>query len=227
MTRTVFLLRPEPGLTATLVAAFEKGLIARGMPLSTVEPTAWRAPAKPFDGLLIGSANALRHAGKELEKVAHLPVLAVGETTAQIAREAGLDVEVAGRGGLQKVLDGLGGAPRHLLRLAGEKHLTIESLTNVTIETEIVYRAIYHPLTSAQAKLLDSDPVVLLHSGEAASHFSQECERLGIEKSTVSLIAMAPRIAEMAGNGWQALHIAATPSDAAVLDLAVKLCQDH
>ncbi|ABC63922.1 uroporphyrinogen-III synthase [Erythrobacter litoralis] len=226
MSRPVFVLRPEPGLTTTLVAAFERGLNARGMPLSTVEPVAWSAPAKPYEGLLIGSANAIRHAGDELAKIAHLPVLAVGETTAQVAREAGLKVEMAGTGGLQKVLEGLAADPRSLLRLAGEKHLELELPPQIEVDTRIVYRASYRPLNEAQAGLLDADAVMLLHSGETAAHFSQECERLGLDTSKLSLVAMVPRIAEMAGKGWKALHTAASPTDDAVLELAAELCQN-
>ena len=89
MTLPLVVLRPEPGQTATLVAAHRAGLKALGMPLCAIEPVAWEAPARPFDGLLLGSANAVRHGGTELDKVAHLPALCVGATTAKVARGAG------------------------------------------------------------------------------------------------------------------------------------------
>lgn len=226
MTRPVFVLRPEPGLTATLVAAFEKGIPARGIPLSEVQPEDWNAPAEPFDALLIGSANAIRHAGKELEKVAHLPVLAVGETTADVARQAGLTIEKVGQGGLQKLLDQLSDNPRKLLRLAGEKHLKLAVPEHLSIATQIVYRAHYRALSPAQKALLSEGSIIMLHSGETAQHFLMECERLRMAKGGLTLVAMAPRIAEMAGEGWGSLHIATAPSDAAVLDLVAQLCQD-
>lgn len=224
MSRPVFVLRPEPGLTQTLVAAFERGLSAKGMPLAKVEPVAWKAPSETFDGLLLGSANAIRHAGAELDKVRQLPVLAVGETTARIAREAGLAVEHVGEGGLQRVVEAIGNDQRSLLRLAGETHLPLETPANVRIATEIVYRAKFLSLSSQQAGLLVAGTVVILHSGEMARHFALECERLGVDKSAITLAAMAPRIAQMAGKGWESVHTAAARSDAAVLDLAAELC---
>ena len=224
MSRQVLVLRPEPGLTSTLVAAFERGLPAKGMPLARVEPVAWRAPAEKYDALLIGSANALRHAGKELDKVAHLPVLSVGDATAQAAAAAGLQVEHVGGGGLQSVLDALPPTPRHLLRLAGEKHLPLSVPDQIRIETVVTYSAKYYALSAKQAEVLAEGALILLHSGEMARHFAEQCEELGVEKSRVMLAAMAPRIAEMAGNGWESVHIATEKNDSALLDLAAELC---
>ncbi len=225
MTKPVFVLRPEPGLTATLVAAFERGIPARGMPLARVDPVAWQAPAEPFDALLVGSANAIRHAGQQLDKLRHLPVLAVGEATAQAAREAGLVVEGIGTGGLQGLLDSLDEAPRRLLRLAGETHLPLESPAAITIVTVISYAAHFLPLTTPQASLLARGGLAMRHSGEMAQHFAQQCEALGLDKSMLEVCAMAPRIAEMAGAGWAAVHIATARSDAALLEMVAGLCQ--
>lgn len=225
MTQPVFVLRPEPGLTATLVAAFERGIPARGMPLAKVEPVAWKAPAEPLDGLLIGSANAIRHAGKELDKVRHLPVYAVGEATAAAARAAGLEIGHIGTGGLQGLIDALDDTPRRLLRLAGETHLPLDSPAHVTIVTAISYAAHFLPLSPAQAALVAGGGMVMLHSGEMAQHFSQQCEALGLEKSVLELVAMAPRIAEMAGPGWHAVHIAPGRNDTALLEMVAGLCQ--
>ena len=225
MSRQVLVLRPEPGLTSTLVATFERGISAKGMPLAKVEAVAWRAPAEKFDGLLIGSANAIRHAGKELEKVVHLPVLAVGDTTAQAATAAGLQVEHVGEGGLQAVLDALPPTPRHLLRLAGETHLPLTVPDHIRIATEITYSAKYSAMSAKQAELVRAGAVVILHSGEMARHFSEQCEELGVEKSSITLAAMAPRIAEMAGNGWESVHIATEKNDDALLELVAELCK--
>ncbi|GAA4042291.1 uroporphyrinogen-III synthase [Parerythrobacter jejuensis] len=224
MSVPIFVLRPEPGLTATLVAAFEAGLKAKGMALSSVEPVTWSAPAKPFDGLLIGSANAVRHAGKELDKVSHLPVLAVGATTAKLAQEAGLQVEHVGSGGLQDLIDTLPGEPRHLLRLAGEVHVALDVPAHLTLDSCVVYRVQYRRLSADQAGLLSGGAIVLLHSGEAGRHFAEECTRLGVDRSRVDIAAMAPRILENIGDGWRSVHVADGPSDAALLDLAGNLC---
>lgn len=225
MTKPVFVLRPEPGLTATLVAAFERSIPARGLPLAKVEPAAWKAPAEPFDALLVGSANAIRHAGPELDKLRHLPVLAVGQATAQAAREAGLTVDRVGEGGLQGLLDSLDDTPRRLLRMAGETHLSLESPAAISIVTVICYSAHFLPLTPAQSALLARGGLVLLHSGEMAGHFAAQCQLLGLDKSMLGICAMAPRIAELAGSGWATVHIAPSRSDAALLEMVAGLCQ--
>lgn len=225
MARPVFVFRPEPGLTQTLIAAHALGLNARGMPLSSVEALTWTAPAQHFDGLLIGSANAVRHGGKELEKIAHVPVLAVGETTAALARQAGMDVRHTGSAGLQALLDDLPDEPRRLLRLAGEKHVSLDIPPHLTVETRIVYRVLYRPLTAKQAGLLGGGGVALLHSGEAARHFSEQCSGLNVDRTRIIIAAMAPRIAQSAGKGWESVHTAQESSDAALLALAAELCQ--
>lgn len=195
------------------------------MPLAQVDPVAWKAPAEPFDAILIGSANAIRHGGKELDKVRHLPVLAVGAATAQAAREAGFAIERVGEGGLQGLLDRLDDAPRRLLRLAGETHLPVDSLSATTIVTAITYATHFLSLTPAQGELLRQGGVAMLHSGEMARHFALQCEVLGIDRGKLVIAAMAPRIAEMAGGGWHSVHIAAARNDTALLELVAGLCQ--
>lgn len=225
MSLPVFVLRPEPGLTSTLVAAFDRGITARGMPLAEVEPLAWKAPAEPFDALLIGSGNAIRHGGTELDKVRHLPVYAVGEATAQTAREAGMTVERVGQGGLQGLLDSLDAAPRHLLRLAGETHLPLDSPPSTTIVTVITYAVKFLSLGAAQAEMLGRGGVAMLHSGEMARHFALECETVGVNKGQLVIAALAPRIAELAGAGWQSVHTAPARNDASLLEMTAGLCQ--
>ncbi len=225
MSKPVVVLRPEPGQTATLVAAFQRGIQARGMPLCVVSPVPWDAPAQPYDGVMVGSANALRHAGDELEKITHLPVLAVGEVTARLALDAGMEVEETGSGGLQSVLDGLPPIKRHLLRLAGETHLDITPPPHVTIDTAITYRTDYRPLTKAQSEFLAGGATILLHSGEMATHFADQCDANALDRNTFDLLAMAPRIAERAGSGWGSLTVADGTSDAALLAATQALCE--
>ena len=43
----MLVLRPEPGASATVAKARERGLDAVVMPLFTVEPVAWEAPETP------------------------------------------------------------------------------------------------------------------------------------------------------------------------------------
>ena len=95
--RRVLVLRPEPGATATLRRARERGLEAEAVPLFEVEPVEWSVPdPSDFDALLLTSANAVRHGGPGLQALRELPVHAVGEATARAAREAGFAVATIG-----------------------------------------------------------------------------------------------------------------------------------
>ena len=84
--RRVLVLRPEQGATRTVHNARACGLKAIAAPLFEIDPIAWSSPdPSDFDGLLLTSANAVRQAGPQLERVRELPVYAVGEATAMAA----------------------------------------------------------------------------------------------------------------------------------------------
>ena len=226
MPDTLFVFRPEPGLTVTLQTARSMDLDAAGCPLFKVEPVEWDMPAvDPFDGLLVGSANALRHAGPKLDKLIKLPVLAVGEATAEEAKDKGFMVSRTGKGGLQQLLDGMTGRTRRLLRLAGEARVELAPPEGIFIDTAVVYRTVPLDITPDVAVKLQNGGVVLLHSGEAARRLRTECERLAVPLDKVTVAALAPRIADAAGEGWRAVHSARNAIDGELLELAGELCQ--
>ena len=187
---------------------------------------AWTAPAGPFDALLVGSASAFRLGGASLDDLRHLPVHAVGETTAAAARDAGFEVARTGVGGLQLLLDRAEGETRRFLRLAGEERVILRPHPGQSLAEVTVYRMVPRHLSEIVANLLrDGHPIVALHSAAAATHFSQEVDRLGLTRGKIFLLALGPRIAKAAGLGWAAVHIAENPSDAALLAKAAALCK--
>lgn len=225
MTRPLIVLRPEPGLGETLALARAMGLPAIGAPLFAIEPVEWSAPDPAgFDAILAGSANAFRYGGGQLARLAGLPVHAVGDSTAQAARTAGFTVTSTGTGGLQPVLDSLPSGLR-LLRLAGEWRVPLRAPAGIAIDERVVYRAAPLPLAAEAAGALGEGAVAVIHSGEAARWFADECVRLGIDRARVSLAVLAPRIAEAAGEGWRLVAIAPRTSDAALLAMAADMCQ--
>ena len=223
-------LRPEPGLAATLDKARALGLAIDGQPLSAIRPLAWDCPDPAgIDGLLIGSANAILHAGPHLARLAAKPVFAVGEATAAAARAAGFTVAMTGSGGLQGVLDAVPSfwpAPCHLLRIAGEEHVPLTPPAGVTFAEVIAYRSKALPLDAAAPLLASGTALVLLHSAATATHFAAEVGRLGLERSRITLAALGPRIAAAAGEGWAAVHTAASPDERTLLQLAFDLCRE-
>src|SRR5438067_10170345 len=118
--KRVVVLRPEPGASETVRKARERGLDAAAMPLFEMEAIPWQAPdARGFDGLLLTSANAVRFGGGELECLRGLPVYAVGEATAQQARQVGLEIALTGDSDVEQLLGSVDSKLR-LLHLCGE-----------------------------------------------------------------------------------------------------------
>lgn len=220
----VLAIRPEPGLSATLALGRRMGLTMHGFALSRVVAVEWEVPSLArFDALLIGSANAMRLGGGNLPRLTHLPVHCVGEATAREARAAGFDVAHVGQGGLQTVIDRVS-PPLHYLRLVGSEYVDLSLPDGVTFEPIEVYAVQPRPFLDKPARLLESEVTVLLHSAAMTRQFVAECDRLGVDKSRITLAAMGPRIAEPAGKGWRAIHTASQPSDEALLAMTRELC---
>jgi uroporphyrinogen-III synthase len=210
----------------TVHAGHDAGLVIEPCPLFEITPVDWSLPEGPFDGLLIGSANALRLAGPQLARLAGTPVYAVGEMTAAAAWERGFTTAAIGGGGLQSVLDDLTGKRLRLLRITGEAHVSLSLPAGVEIVTVVAYRAQPKPLPPSLAAKLSAGCLVLLHSAEAARHLAAEVERLGLPRAHIALAALAPRIAEAAGEGWAAVRAARQPNDPALLALAREMCHE-
>jgi uroporphyrinogen-III synthase len=223
----LIVIRPQPGADATAAAARDLGLKPAVFPLFEILPVAWEAPdPAEIDALLIGSANAIRHAGPALARFHDKPVHAVGRATAAAAREAGLTVAAAGTGGLEGVLAQVTGQPR-LLRLAGREHVELTVPPGIALVERIVYASEPLPLTPELTILLHAPAIVLLHSATAATHFAAECDRLEIDRSRVSLATIGPRVTAACGRGWAEVATAARPNDAALLAQARHLCQNR
>ena len=221
----VLVLRPDPGCSATVSAAQALGLVTCAAPLFSIEARNWTLPdTAAFDALLVGSANAFRHGGAQLEALRGLPVHAVGEATAEAASTAGFTVTRCGSGGLQGVLDEVPAGTR-LLRLAGEERIELTAPAGVTVEEVVVYASVPRALDSGVVPVLAEGALVLLHSAEAARQFASECARIGVDRAAVALATIGPRVTAAAGDGWREVATADQPSDAALLALAHRMCQ--
>ncbi|BDI61665.1 uroporphyrinogen-III synthase [Qipengyuania nanhaisediminis] len=224
MTAKVIVTRPRPGLDDTLARARAVGLDAVGHPLSEIEPRGWHGPdPEQVDALLVGSANAIRHGGEELRRYGGKPVHAVGKATAEAARRAGFAVASVGSGGLQSVADTIR-PPSRLLRVAGAEHVPLGVAEGVSVTTVIAYEAVPLALPEALRDMQQHDLVVMLHSAGAAAQLAKEARRLELDPSRIALAAIGPRVAAAAGDGWRAIHVCDTPSDAALLDMVRRAC---
>lgn len=220
------IIRPEPGAAATVRAARALGLDARAFPLFAIAPRPWDAPPRAdIDALLLGSANALRHAGAALADYAGMPAYAVGETTAQAARDAGLRVAFTGSGGLQGGIAHLEPGHRRLLRLCGETRVALEVPAGFRLVERACYASVALPMPPGLIALLRAPVVVALHSAEAARHFAAGCADAGLDRGRIALACLAGRVATAAGSGWRGCDVADRADDAALLALAARMCQ--
>lgn len=221
--RRILVLRPEPGATATVERARALGLEAESVPLFEVEPVAWGTPdSRNFDALLLTSANAVRYGGTQLEALRALPVYAVGQATAQAAREAGFAIAAAGDRGVDELLRAIGPG-RSLLHLCGE-HRTAAQADDHQVTAVPVYRA-----RELERPDLD-DPsgcVALIHSPRAGGRFAELTEHGGFDRSSIAIAAISAAAAHAAGPGWQEVAWPDTPNDDALLALAALLCNNR
>jgi uroporphyrinogen-III synthase len=222
----ILTIRPEPGSATTVAAGRALGLMIESCPMSVVRPCHWSLPTGAIDGLLLGSANALRYGGPLLKTLVDKPVYAVGTSTAATARERGFAIARTGSAGLQALLDDLSGERLRLLRIAGRERVPVSAPEGIALETVIAYETSTLPLTSEVARRLGGGSLVLLHSAAAARHFAAECERLAVQRGAIRLAALGSRIAEAAGAGWLEVRSAAEPNEAALLALARDMCHE-
>jgi uroporphyrinogen-III synthase len=218
-------IRPQPGLDRTVAAAGVLGLDTRAWPLFEVRPRSWDPPdPAAIDELLIGSANAVRHAGPAFERFRAKPVRVVGAATADVCREAGLKLAAVGEGHLQPVLDAVAPGSR-VLRLAGEERVPLTPPDGVVMTERAVYAVEPLPLPPGLVDTLRGPCAVALHSAAAARHFAAECDRRNLDRGILWLVTIGPRITDAAGMGWAGIATASKPEDEALLACAVQLCQ--
>ena len=214
--RPILVLRPEPGASVTVKRAQELGLDAFSVPLFEIEPVSWSAPDPGnFDGLLVTSANAVRHAGDEIKELTGLPVYAVGAATADVAREAGLDVALAGEGGVDRLLDAVPPGLR-LLHLCGEyRRMPTDPNHEITPLVVQTAKPIEAPDLSAA-----KGAVAMIHSPRAGARFAE----LVADRRSILIAAISQPAADAVGQGWATVEVAEYLNDYGLLALAARLC---
>jgi uroporphyrinogen-III synthase len=220
--RRVLVLRPEPGASATVERARERGLDAIAVPLFEIEPVAWRTPdASGFDALLLTSANSVRCGGDQIKELRSLSVHAVGAATAAAARDAGFDIASAGDAGVDRLLGSLDPGLK-LLHLAGEdRKAASDARQRITCVT------VYRSRIRLAVELADVEGVVaLIHSPRAGRRFAELIDQGELSKNTIAVAAISAEAAEATRDGWEAVGLADEPTDDALLVLAERLCNN-
>lgn len=217
--RRLFVLRPEPAASRTVTRARELGLDAIAMPLFAIESVAWTPPeAGAFDGLLVTSANAIREAGDGLVALRGLPVHAVGEATAEAARDAGFAIASTGDGGVEQLLGSIDSGLR-LLHLCGEDRTSFDA------DQEIVALPVYRAAERTPSALGGlCGHTAAVHSPRAGERLARLADDAGLARGSIRIAAISTAAAKAAGEGWERSEAAPYPRDEALLALAARLC---
>ncbi len=221
MTLPLLIVRPEPGASATADRARALGLDARPYPLFETRALDWSVPdPDDFDAVLMTSANAARRGGAGLARLAHLPVIAVGEASAAAANDAGFADVRAGTGdGAAAVSLAASAGYRRLLHLCGHDFRALVH-DEVAITPLHVFIAALLPATPALLDCLAKPCVVLAHSPRAAARLAE----LASNRGHVDLVTISAAASHAAGTSWRSCQHSAKPDDEAMLALAAPLC---
>ncbi len=225
MSLPVLILRPRDSALRTAAKVRDLGLEPIVDPLFELESIDWAPPdVSQFDSLLLTSANAVTFAGQALEKLSGLPVLAVGEKTAEAARKAGLTIAETGNGGAAELLAGLPDDQYvQILRLTGKDHVALDP-SGRNIETRKVYQARSLPLGHNARQRLATGCAILLFSARAGQILESELQLARISPDSSRIVALSANIAAGMTLTWKGVEVAVQPTEDALLSLLPSLC---
>ncbi|MFC7052329.1 uroporphyrinogen-III synthase [Hansschlegelia quercus] len=229
----VLVLRPERAAVRTAEALTRMGHEPILAPVLTIEDLESPIPDISFDAVLATSANGLRklRGRAEIAALSSLPLIAVGDRTAQAGHEAGFaTVYVAEGDGRALVAEAKARFPKpgRFLHAAGADRAfdiagALEAFGHHVSVVEL-YRATAATALSegARAALADSAvDIVLHHSGRIAETFLALADRAGLGDAarTTAHAALAGRIAKtLAEFGCSRVVIATRPDEAALFE---------
>jgi uroporphyrinogen-III synthase len=223
MTRPLLILRPEPGNRETALRVHALGLEARSLPLFVVEALSWESPdPNDFDGVLMTSANAARHGGSKLTRFSHLPLYVIGQATEAAARAVGFTSILAGDGDLPALFGRA--RPQRLLHFCGVD-VTPFDHPGIGIKRVIVYQSRAIEPLDGWRDAFSNNPIVLIHSARAGARLAEITAYLGVDRSSLILIAISPKASRAAGTGWERVAIVAHPRDEAMVELANQIAR--
>lgn len=220
--KPLLVLRPQPGADETAKRAAAQGLAPLVIPMFEVRAMPWSTdPTTPYDAVFITSSNGLKFIDKNLIFLKNLPILCVGEATAEAARRAGLSDVTAGTDGAAALADlAAASGYHHLLWLAGEPHAPV-SHPDLIFDVKIVYETIELDIDVQVQEVTQQPLIALAHSPRAARRFAG----LVAERRHIDLVAISEKAAIAAGPGWASVDWPDAPSDPAMLEIAAPLCR--
>ncbi|WP_429912595.1 uroporphyrinogen-III synthase [Glycocaulis sp.] len=223
----VIITRTQPGNARTVRAVRALGYKAIACPVSQVVRSRAVIDADGADALALTSANALQ-AVRDTGPLLHLPVFAVGEGTAQAARDAGFASVTSADGdaeALARIIARDLPAGRHILHVSGEDRAGdlagMLEVLGLRATTRTVYRTrLARGLTArARAALADGPAIVLIHSARGAQRFLAlvDAAELTAALARLEFIAISERAAVPLHTRGLKVHVAAQPAEDSLL----------
>jgi len=229
----VVITRPQPAAERTAAALAARGHDVWVVPLMRVEPVAADLSGD-WGAVIVTSANApAAIAGNPArEALLALPLLAVGQRSADAAREAGFAEVTSAGGDVRDLLRALTTrrldqvAP--LLYLAGEDRTTDLAAElaahGIAAEMRVVYRAVTAPFPDELTAALEAGDVeaVLHFSRRSAENYLAGARAAGIadEALAVRHYCLSAQVAEpLQAAGATRVAVAPRPQEAALIEL--------
>lgn len=232
MPRPLLLLtRPTDESVRSMAAIHEAGFDTLSAPLLHIEELPFAVPEGDFDRLLFTSPRAPEIVARTAPDLRRLLVLCVGPRTADMARQAGFQVEWTGDSDGNAVLRHAAGQNiRSVLQFCGRNRIELIVPEGISLTHVAVYDAVAATGFSvdAQQALNGSDLfAVLLFSPRTASIFVDIFDALGLDRQHVRLIALSDNVRKAAGPGWHSVAVAAQPILDSMLEQAQILRQQE
>jgi uroporphyrinogen-III synthase len=201
----VLVTRPRPDDETTAMALRKRGFEVLRAPMLRFEPVAFQDEAEArYGAVIVTSANALRGIESHLaeSRLLKLPLFAVGEQTASVARRVGFDKVIVAHGGAAALRDCV---------LAGAKGKTLKKASSLlylagadpahdlagelgergfSVVTQTTYRMV--PVASLPRETCDAFTdgeveAVLHYSRRSARAFLQAARSAGVEISALAV----------------------------------------
>lgn len=235
----VLVTRPLPDGETTAAELRARGFAAVIAPMLRFEPFGFAAEAEtPYGGIVVTSANAVRAVESQLanSRLLELPLFAVGERTADVARAAGFAKVLSADGDATALRDLVVGCAKAkklkkkspLLYLAGEeisRDLAGELREQgFEVVTHIAYRMV--PARSLPGEVVDGIAAgrieaVLHYSRRSARAFVEAARAGGVEISALALpqCCLSAAVAEIVRDaGATQVTVAARPDENALFE---------
>ncbi len=223
----ILLTRPELDCAGTKQRLEAMGHVVVVAPMMLVQSVTFSVP-DPARSLIVTSKNAVRYGLKSLPDIERV-VYAVGDATAEAARELGFQRVNAGPGtvkGLMPLLQQYGSVPRPYTYLRGEDvSYDITGALNAEggdAEDAIVYRAVAAPSFPSMAfDLINAGEIdqVLFYSPRLATIFEElvgDMDALDVLEN-LDAVCLSTRIADTLLGNWRSKRSARMPTEEAMM----------